>query len=258
VTSPSPTVTVAPGAIDHPTGASDVVLRVGLRGGFVMINHVLARVPLFTLYGDGRVLLVPADASGDPGTPLRETRLTEDQVQALLAHALTDGGLGLAPPQVGAGLVMDLPETVFEVHAGGVDKTVVAGLLTAEPPPGPDAAAIRALTALVDDLRAIPTATDYDPPAFVAVIAEAEPDPALPASQWPWPDLSPAAFSRPADDALVAFPSHLLGTEELAALEGALGMPVGPGGATGLRLDGPDGKAYLVEVRPALPDELAA
>jgi hypothetical protein len=256
--SPRSSATVAPDAIDHPTGASDVVLRVGERGGYVLINHIMARVPLFTLYGDGLVLLVPADTFREPGAPVREVRLNEEGIQAVLARAIVDGGLGIAPPQIGQGLVMDLPETVFEVHAGGVDKSVVAGLLTAEPPPGPDAAAIRTLDALLTDLRSIPTSADYAPPAFMAVIAESEPDPAQVASAWPWADLPPAEFAQPPEDATVPFPSHLLTADELAALEGSLGSPVGAGGVTGLRFEGPDGKPYLIEVRPALPDELAS
>src|SRR3990172_2168523 len=48
-------------AIVHPTGPTDIVLRASTQGGFVRIEVVMGRVPEFTLYGDGRVLLLPED-----------------------------------------------------------------------------------------------------------------------------------------------------------------------------------------------------
>jgi hypothetical protein len=41
-------------AIEHPTGAGDIVLRAATRGGFVRLETVMSRLPEFTLYGDGR------------------------------------------------------------------------------------------------------------------------------------------------------------------------------------------------------------
>src|SRR5829696_2823270 len=89
--------------IDHPTGSTDIVLRVGEEGGFMMMESVMARVPRFTLYGDGRALIsAPAGSAkaapgnGLPPDILRETHLAEDEVQAVLRSALVDGKVGIA------------------------------------------------------------------------------------------------------------------------------------------------------------------
>ena len=70
---------------------TDVVLRVSEEGGFMMMEAVMARVPLFTLYGDGRVVFRDPMAEGPPAqgsafltSPLRTAMLTEDQVQAVI------------------------------------------------------------------------------------------------------------------------------------------------------------------------------
>ena len=66
--SAGPNVTPPPGAIDHPTGATDVVLRLEEGGGFVPIEFVATQAPIFTLYGDGRVIFQQAtDVFVEPG-----------------------------------------------------------------------------------------------------------------------------------------------------------------------------------------------
>ena len=212
----------------------------------------MGRVPEFTLYGDGRVLLLPEGAEmADPSAPpaLREVRLTEDEVQRILAFALTDERLGIARDAYLGGN-MDAASTVFEIHAGGVDKTVLVTGLTAEPAPGPDAADMAAFASLLARLRALPTTSDYAPEAYVAVIAETEPGPGAPAGPWPWADLAPADFAQPDDADPVPFPKHVL----TAAQVDAVGADVGPGGVGGLHANGPDGRTYIIALVPALPE----
>ena len=262
---PSPTATV--GAIDHPTGAGDVVLRASTRGGFVRLETVISRMPEFTLYGDGRALILPEGAdtlggggglnpgaagSGPVASPtLREVRLTEDEVQALLTYAITDGHLGTARDAYLGG-IMDAPSTVFEINAGGVDRSILVTGLTPDPEPGPDAAAIKAFATLVSKLRSIGTTDDYRADGVEAVIAETEPAPGVALHDWPWTDLAPADFPQPPDDAAVPFPSRLLD----AAQGDAVASQMSGGGAID-NVRGPDGKAYLLLLRPALPEEVA-
>lgn len=267
----TPPTTPAPDAIQHATGAGDVILRVSLLGGFVRMEYLMGRVPTFTLYGDGRVLLVPDDNTGGggtgagglnpgvkagapiAGTPLAEAHLDEGAVQQILRYAITQGGLGTAR-QSYQGTIMDLPSTLFEIHTGDVDRAVSVGALTADPEPGPDAAAYRAFASLLAKLRAIGTAGTYEPKAYIAVLSETEADPAAPASAWPWPELEPSAFAQPLDTDPVPFPKHILTRAQVDAV----GVEIGPGGASGLRFDGPDGKTYVVAIRPALPEETDA
>jgi hypothetical protein len=250
-----------PDVIDHPTGATDVVLRVGEEGGFMMMEAVMSRVPSFTLYGNGRVLVATfADAAakgqaglnGLPQQVLRETALTEDQVQALLRYALVDGQLGIAKTDFPV-LVMDIPTTVIELHAGGIDKVVRAAGLSLDPQPGPDAAVLKSLASLVEKLGTIPTTADYAATASVAILAETQPDPTVPALDWPWPGLAPAAFAQPAPNDPFGSTRHQLTDAEASAIGIANGDAAPPAHYTG-----PDGKTYVVVVRPALPDEVAA
>ena len=253
--------TAAPDAdhIDHPTGPTDIVLRVGEEGGFMMMEAVMARVPRFTLYGDGRVLIsAPADSAkaapgtGVPAEVLRETRLTEDEVQAVLRSALVDGKVGIAKETFPV-MVMDVPTTVIELDAGGVDKRISVAGLGMEPPPGPDAAVLTALAELVDRLVSIPTEADYAAPASVAVLAQTEPAPGTATTAWPWPDTAPQAFVKPPPDDPFGFASHLLSAAESEAIGIAPGDAAGP-----FTYDGPDGRTYVVVVRPAMPEESAA
>jgi hypothetical protein len=244
--------------IDHPTGPTDVVLRVGEEGGFVMMQYAMARVPRFTLYGDGRVLISTpvackvAPGGGCPPDQLREARLTDDQVQAVLRTALVDGQLGIAKEEFPVN-VMDVPTTVIELHAGGVDKEVRVAGLGMEVPPGPDAAVLGSLAALVDGLMAIPTTDAYDAEASIAVLAETEAAPGVTPAPWPWPDLAPSDFTKAPPDDPFGFTSHVLTPAECEVLGIVPGEAAAPS-----TVAGPDGKTYLAVVRPALPEEIPA
>ena len=183
---------------------------------------------------------------------LREARLTEDQVQDLLRFALFDGMLGVSKEAFPA-TVIDVPETVFELHAGGIDKTVRVTGLGMEQPPGPDAAVLRALAQLAERLGTIAGGEDYVAPASVAILAETEPAPGSAVADWPWPDLAPAAFVAPPPDDPFGFTRHLLTDDEAAAIGIANG-----GAAAPATYRAPNGKTYVVVVRPALPEEAAA
>lgn len=241
--------------IDHPSGATDVVLRVGEEGGFVMMEYAMTRVPRFTLYGDGRVLIsTPAECKTAPGgscppDALREAHLTEEQVQVLLRTALIDGQLGVAKEEFPV-TVMDVPTTVMELRAGGVDKEVRVAGLGMDPPPGPDAAVLTSLAALVEKLMAIPTTDEYHAEASIAVLAETEAAPGVTPVPWPWPDLAPSDFAKPPPDDPFGFATHVLTAAQCDAIGITPGESAGP-----LTFAGPDGRTYVVAVRPALPDE---
>ncbi|HEU0242718.1 MAG TPA: hypothetical protein VFQ75_02360 [Candidatus Limnocylindrales bacterium] len=261
---PSPAATGAPShadadTIDHPTGATDIVLRVGEEGGFMMMEAVMSRVPAFTLYGDGRVIVAQVPAAkgeaglnGVPQQELRESRLTEAQVQDLLHFAIFDGMLGVSKEEFPV-LVMDIPTTVFQLHAGGIDKTVKVAGIGMDPPPGPDAATLKALAQLAERLGSITGDAAYVAPASVAILAETQPAPGSPVADWPWPDLAPAGFVAPPPNDPFGFTSHLLTDAEATAI----GIENG-GSAAPTTYRASDGKAYVVVVRPALPEEAAA
>jgi hypothetical protein len=257
--SPSPT----PG-ITHRTGPRDLLLRVSTQGGFVAIELLASRVPTFSLYGDGR-LIMGTDGGGGainqpagPKPPLKSAKLDETTVQEILDTALGKGGLATARDAYIDNAIMDAPGTVFEVHAGGVDRKVLVKGHVDESSPGPDDVALKNFDELQVYLQnvaatAAPTATDYTPEGFAGVLVELEAGQQPPTKPlaWPWPDLVPKDFTVPPSDEEVAFPEHDLAPAQVDAL--TLGTVTGA--YTGITLNGPDGKRYSLTIRPLLPDQ---
>src|SRR5687768_5563902 len=78
---PAPSAT-AEDALEHETGASDVLLRYEEGGGFVMPTFAVTFVPHFTLYGDGTIVFrdpveeaPPAEGSLFKSGPLKTAKL---------------------------------------------------------------------------------------------------------------------------------------------------------------------------------------
>lgn len=253
------------GAIDHPTGPTDVVLRFEEGGGFLMPAFLATQAPSFTLYGDGTIifrnqLLDPLEPVGSvsPMHPFRTARLTEDQVQDLLTSALGEFGLGVARPDYPNDLVADAGTAVFTVNAGGLKKTISIYALGLESEGTPDATARDAFAKLaerlqnIDDGGAFATA-EYEPERYRAILLEGQPG--VPdAKSWPWADIAPSDFVSNGDSNAFQLPGRVLSAEEVEIL----GIEPFSGGFGGLTLLGPDdGKVYSLSLRPLLPDELA-
>jgi hypothetical protein len=262
----SPAVSAPPfGAIEHPTGATDVVLRYEQGGGFVAPSFTASQTPIFTLYGDGTIVfrnpaLTPPEPLGSVTrqNPLRTARLSEQQIQDLLAYALGDGGLGVARVRYDYNGVSDASEATFTIDAGGIRKSVAVYALGVEGAPGvPDQAARAAFARLAERLSDFDQggsiATDvYQPAAYRAVLMDGTgmmvPD-ALP---WPWKDIKPSDFAGPADPNAFQMATRTLTPDDVARL----GVVDPEGGLQGLIISGPgDGKLYSLALRPLLPDE---
>jgi len=259
-----PSATPNADAIDHPTGATDVILRYDEGGGFVMASYAATMLPPFTLYGDGTIVfrdptleLPPMEGSIGKANPMRTAKLTEAQIQDVLKLALVDGGLATARPEYMDMQVADAGTAIFTVNAGGLTKVVSVYALGIDPPTaGPDAAARAAFAKLAESLTSIEkggaiTASDYAPTAYRGILMDAAgvTDPGVKA--WPWTDLTPADFVPAADPNGLQFPHHTLTPDEVAAL-GVTGFE---GGLQNVTLTGPDGKTYTLSTRPLLPDE---
>lgn len=159
------------GAIEHPTGADEVVLRVSSAGGFVMPEFLFSAVPQFTLYGDGTVIVpgaVPAIFPGPALPPLQARRLNEEGIQTIL-RAVAATGIFVADARFDGAqaMVADAPDTVFTLNADGtsVEVSIYAlGFLDpANLPPGmpqAEVAAHNALTDLSNTLSSLDTQID--------------------------------------------------------------------------------------------------
>lgn len=262
----SPTSTVAPSlAIEHPTGATDVILRMSTGGGFVAPGFLLTQVPEFTLYGDGTVVFrdptdTPAPPVPDDGifrsAPFKTARLSEDQVQDLLAFAIGPGGLGIARDQYDPGGIADAPSTTFTLRADGREKTVSVGALDFDQPQsGPDTAARTAFRQLAARLRQLDQngieAGAYTPTAYRGILTDGAGGVlGAPARDWPW-TFGPDGFKAPADPSAFASQTRTLTADDVAALK-INGIA---GGGQSIALRTTDGKVFLLSLRPLLPDE---
>jgi hypothetical protein len=259
---PSPTID----GIAHPTGADEVVLRYEEAGGFVPPEWNAARLPGFTLYGDGRVVFVQTTAVQEPradnvfvNLPLRTGRLSEAQVQGLLEFALKDGGLAIAKTDYQNPMVADAPTTVFTINAENDTKTVSAVALGMANEPGPDAIVLAQLATLAERLRDFDqggslASEPYEAAAYRAVILEQQGIQGVEIRDWPWVDLPPSDFGPPVDPDALQQLTRVITPAEATAL-GIEGFQNGI--SSGVFAKAPDGKLYSIVIRPLLPDEKA-
>jgi hypothetical protein len=262
-----PTASPVPSGLGHPTGSTDIVLRMEEGGGFVPIEFNAAQAPLFTLYGDGVVIFQqlltefpPPGADGiTRNVAWRTAQLDAGQIEELVTFALGPGGLGAARDNYTADGIMDAGNTIFTIDGGGVKKTVTINALGFDPPNNPDGPARASFKQLADRLRDFDNggtiSTDvYAPTGYRALIIEREPDPQMVAVAWPWAEIGPEDFAQPAADGSGApFPHRTMTSAEVAEMK--LGDVAG--GIQGLVLKSSDGTFYSFILRPLLPGEKA-
>lgn len=263
VTPPGTPPSATPNAdvIDHPTGATDVVLRYEESGGFVMPAFAATLVPHFTLYGDGTVIfrdpmkeIPPTVGDIVRANPMRIAHLVEAQVQDLLRLALGEGGLAVARPEYRDVMVADATTALFTVRAGGIAKTVAVYALGLDVEGGRDAPARAAFAKLAQTLTSIEgsvSASDYVPTAYRGVLLDGAGLAGPSAIAWPWDDIEPADFALAADQDGPPFPHRRLTPAEVEEL-GVAGVEGGLQNVTLLRSDG---STYAFALRPLLPDE---
>ena len=258
-----PTTTpVASVSITHATGAADVILRYEEAGGFAPQAFLATQAPIFTLYGDGTVIFRnPAGPSPAPldgiyrYAPFRTVRLSEDQVQTILAFAISEGGLGTARPNYGNDQVSDASTAVFTLDAGGLDKVVSIYALGIDLAGLPDAAARAGFAKLAERLAGFDRdgtldARPYAPDRYRGSLSEGLAG--APGSKpWPWKDIRPTDFIAGTAPNAYGLPTRVL---TIAQVE-ALGVDAFEGGIQGVNLIGPDGMSYSLSVRPLLPGE---
>jgi hypothetical protein len=248
--------------IEHSTSPTDIVLRYDVGGGLIAAGFSASQTPIFTLYGDGRVVFKnilaappPAVGATSPNVPLRTARLDEEQIQQLLAFALGQAGLGTARAAYQNPLIADAPTTTFTIDAGGVKKTVsimALGMDTPDVPDGPARAGFNLLAERLGDFDQGGSirSDEYAPEHYRGILLEGFPGDAPPES-WPWTDLKPADFVFTGDPNSFPMPSKVLTPTQVEAL----GVTPFTGGFQNLVVQGPDKKLYALAIRPLLPDE---
>jgi hypothetical protein len=189
---PTPTpipFTPISGAIPHPTGKQDIIVRLDGGVGFIpSLYSYLYEFPDFTLYGDGTAIY-----GGENG--YHQMHLDEAAIQRLLDALLNKQrffGLDSALPMPNGRMVTDAGTTTVRVGAAGQDYTVGASALAHGGTP-----ARRRLTEIARTIRdlMVDDAPFYQPAAailyrdldqpLIPELTPPPPDPAIPV--WPVP-----------------------------------------------------------------------
>jgi hypothetical protein len=236
--------------------ADGLVLRAELTGGFVSPGVIVGRLPMISVYADGRVITDgPVEAIYPaPALPnLQEARIDEAAVQDLVDRAVAAGVT--ATSDLGTPPIADAPSTRFTLVSASHTYVREAEALQ-ETPPGaagltPDQESARAK--LSDFLTALTGAAGTDTRPFradaVAAVASPWVDPQdglqQPEVTWPGPALPGEPTGGLADVGCVT----ATGDQARAVLDAA-----GRANAATPWV-GADGRRWTVIVRPLLPDE---
>lgn len=253
------------GPIEHPRGASELVLRVDTSGGLIPLELRLSELPQFSLYGDGRLTTEgpQIEIYPQPALPnLQQRSVSEEGVQAILRAADEAGLLG-ADHQYTSAEIFDATGTTFTVYAGGEKhETFVYALgYPGTETGGAEGRARRMLSdfanSLADPAAWLPAGSagpekEYSPEALrVFVMGRPEPptDPNLeqPAMEWPLEDPL-ARFGAPFED----YPDTRCGTVEGGSLDELRPRVQTANQLTPWRSDG---ETFKLVFRPLLPDE---
>ena len=255
-----------PDRIDHPTGMSDLVVRISTSGGLLPPHARLTELPLASLYGDGRLITQGPRIAIYPGPAvpnLQVTKLSRAGIQRVLAAAGEAGLLGPDRHYNYPGIA-DAPTTTFTVIAGGARHQVSAYALSEGTDlgrlPEPDRRARQALLSfqrqltdprswLGNDVEA--EDRPYDAQATRIVVTPADPRMAPDQSLVnfrDWPLAQPlGTFGEPRGRGVTR--CGVLTGEALAAVRDDLQA------SNQLTFWRSGGRTYQLGVRPLLPDE---
>ncbi|GHJ48394.1 hypothetical protein Cs7R123_57360 [Catellatospora sp. TT07R-123] len=242
-------------------GGDTVALRVEQVGGFVPPAYLASRIPMLTVYADGRVITEGPVTMIYPGPALpniQVRRISSGDVQKLVDQAVK-AGIG-TKQDLGQPGVTDMPDTVITVHTADGDKKTTAYALNEEiRTDGLSADQVAARRKLLDLVKAL---TDLDTTLGKGAVGQSEPYQAKTVAglastyqanpdagkqaevAWPGPALPGKAFSEGLDLGCVAATGDQA-TAVLAAAAKANQLTPWTSG----------GKTYSVAIRPLLPDE---
>jgi hypothetical protein len=251
-----------------PLDPDQVVFRVSWEGGFVMPEAILGRLPIVTVYGDGRVITQgpqPAIYPGPLMPNLQEHTLSAAALDRLIALARSNDLLKRVRYDFPG--IADAPDTVLEINLDGKSYRVTAYALAeagmgTDATSGLDPAVVEgraALRSFVDALTAVP-ATDFvdkEHPLDITALriyaskAVIVPDSELPGEQpaidWPLEDLATAGVPE-ANSPLGARCQAVKG-DDLATVIPILQQ------ANALQTFKSNGELYSLIVRPLLPGD---
>lgn len=250
-----------------PVNANTPVFRVSWDGGFVTPEMLIGRMPIITVYADGRVITngpVPAIYPAPLMPNLLERTLSPAGLERLIELARDNDLLKTVHYDFPG--IADAADTVLEIQLDGKTYRVTAYALAEAgvdvAAPGLDQATIDGrddLRAFVDALTAIPAADfvdeehlyAFDGVRIFAGKAVVVPDSELPGEQpaidWPLADLATAG--EKIDNGVLDLRCQVVEGEDLSEI-----LPILQG-ANALQTFRSEGELYSVIVVPVLPGE---
>ena len=251
-----------------PAGAG-LILRATFEGGFVSPSAIRTRLPIVSVYADGRILsqgLSPAIYPG-PLVPSIVVRSVGPAGAAGVLKAATDAGLTGADGSYGPSPAADAASTVITViHDGKQTVSTFSSLQPSQVQPGSGVTDDRVLTAAAQVLARLmsndtfggtagPDGT-YTPLGFQLFVTPGPPqvsDPNLARPPVSWPLATPLASFGKVDT---------LGTDgaRVGVVVGTDATTIGPilTSATQITPFLSGGTQWTIVVKPLLPDEVAA
>jgi hypothetical protein len=237
-----------------PYAPDDLVLRAEYTGGYTTPQLLAGRLPLVSVYGDGRVVTEGPVAAVHPGPALPNLqvgRIDAAQLRSLVDRAL-DAGVG-ETSDLGTPPIADAPSTRFTVSTGLETLTREAYALSehATGVSEEQAAARAELAAFLGELTDLSARASqpYAPAAVAALATGYAPaeDPGLSPPDVRWP--GPALPGEPLGSGLGVSCVVATGDQAAAVLEAA--------GRANLLTPwlGDDGARWSLLLRPLLPDE---
>lgn len=265
-----PTGSQGPSTSPSPAAsAAGLVLRAAYQGGFIAPDSLRTRLPIVSVYTDGRILsggVTPAIYPG-PLVPSIVVRSVGPAGVAGILQAAADAGLTGADGTYGPGPAVDAAQTVITVvHDGRQTVSTFSSLQPSQVQPGSGVTDDRVPTAAAQLLGRL-MASDtfggtagpegvYAPLGFQLFVRPGS------------PDVSDSSLARPALSWPLATPLASFGKVDTLGPDGArVGVVIGADAAT----LGPilvsatqitpflsGGSQWTILVKPLLPDEVAA
>jgi hypothetical protein len=241
----------------EPAATDGLVLRAEYTGGFVSPSATAGRLPLVSVYADGRVLTEGPVAAIYPGPALpnvQEQHIDRAAVQQLVDRAMAAGVAETS--DLGTPPVADAPSTRFTLVTGAHTYVREVTALRETPPEGDgltadQQAARKELSEFLTVLQGPPdgaASVPYAPSAVAAVVTPwVDPQDGLRQPEVAWP--GPALPGEPTGGLPDASCVTATGAQAQALVTAAGSANAATPWVT------PDGARWSVTFRPLLPDE---
>lgn len=257
---PPPDPTPSP-SVELPAEGAALVLRVEYVGGFVTPSMLASRLPLYSLYADGRLITDGPVAAIYPGPALPNVQV--QQLDAATVQALADravaAGVG-ETTDLGSPPIADAPSTRFTLTTaeGTVTREVYALAEHVVEGDGADAGLteeqvagrtrLQELLGALSDVGQQPIPSESYVPHAVAAVATPWIDPedelVHPELAWPGPELPGEAVAGPLDAGCAVATGEQASAVLAAASSANAATPWVSGGTR-----------WSVAFRPLMPDE---